>query len=277
MQVNQRCTRENPRRFPSEHENIWSGCCVACRLVAVALLEPWLLLYVWPMLQRRYIVSILLHTNRHEVVDIVVASIMSAQPQRKIWRLWVLNDILHNASSGMPNVWRFRQIIEQHLERIFSHFGDVHRSFEGRIKAEQLKTQVLAVLALWHDRIIFPEEMIASLRGQLEPRQMNVEPGAEDTSKAPIELQKPSSGFIKAGWQAVGLGNDENLVESMEGEEPAASAVESSGTDSDLDGEPLIFSEDELEMPTPNGSDEPGQERKTMPAIGSIKFSIKKS
>lgn len=63
---------------------------------------------------------------------------------RKIARLHLVSDILHNATS-LPHAWVYRATFERRLTTVFDHLGDVYLSFPGRMKAEQFKIQVTNV------------------------------------------------------------------------------------------------------------------------------------
>ena len=47
-----------------------------------------------------------------EVVDLIVMSLVGpeATVQKKIARLYLVSDILHNSSSGRTNVWKYRHL-----------------------------------------------------------------------------------------------------------------------------------------------------------------------
>lgn len=82
-----------------------------------------------------------------QVVDILVASLTldSTPVPRKIARLSLISDILHNSSASIPNAWVYRSTFERKLPQVFDHLGDIYLSFPGRMKAEQFKMQVVNV------------------------------------------------------------------------------------------------------------------------------------
>lgn len=49
-----------------------------------------------------------------KIVDIIVASLCSPETPiaTKIARLYLISDILHNSSSGLSNVWKYRQLYD---------------------------------------------------------------------------------------------------------------------------------------------------------------------
>lgn len=71
---------------------------------------------------------------------------------RKIARLHLVSDILHNSASPLPNVWKYRLAFEKRLPAVFTHLNIVCQSldaYSGKISADVFKAQVHAVLDVW--------------------------------------------------------------------------------------------------------------------------------
>ncbi|MBW0582109.1 hypothetical protein O181_121824 [Austropuccinia psidii MF-1] len=83
-----------------------------------------------------------------EVAEIIVQSLMIDMTPipRKLARLYVISDILHNSSNSLPNVWKYRQILEKLLPDVFDHLNLIYRLFPGRIKAKTFKKQICAIV-----------------------------------------------------------------------------------------------------------------------------------
>lgn len=64
---------------------------------------------------------------------------------RKIARLHLVSDILHNSATSIPNAWVYRSTLEVKLPAVFDHLGEIYLSFPGRMKAEQFRMQVINV------------------------------------------------------------------------------------------------------------------------------------
>jgi len=79
-----------------------------------------------------------------QIADLLVCSLTidTTPVPRKLARLHLISDILHNASASLPNAWVYRSIFEKRLEKVFDHLGDVYQSFPGRMKAEQFRGMV---------------------------------------------------------------------------------------------------------------------------------------
>ncbi|KAG8863521.1 hypothetical protein FRB96_008261 [Tulasnella sp. 330] len=107
-----------------------------------------------------------------EVVDVIIGSLLvpgTAVP-RKIARLHLVCDILHNSAATIPNAWKFRQEFQSRLPAVFDHLSDIRKSFPGRITAETFKKQVLGVVEVWEDWIVFPPDFTGELRERLDGR-----------------------------------------------------------------------------------------------------------
>ncbi|CAD6887306.1 unnamed protein product [Tilletia laevis] len=104
-----------------------------------------------------------------QVVDVLCQSLLipSTPIPRKIARLYVVSDILHNSASPMPNVWKYRLVLEKRLPEVFEHLGDVGRSFPSRIKAESWKQMVGNVLSAWEAWLVFPSGVLEGLGAAL--------------------------------------------------------------------------------------------------------------
>lgn len=105
-----------------------------------------------------------------EVSEIIIASLLvdSTPVPRKVARLHLICDILHNSAASVPNAWKFRQEFQSRLGIVFDHLANIYHSFPGRITAETFKKQILSVVELWEDWIVFPPDFTSELRSRLE-------------------------------------------------------------------------------------------------------------
>jgi U2-associated protein SR140 len=105
-----------------------------------------------------------------QVANIIVNSLVvdSTAVPRKMARLWLISDILHNSAVPLPHAWKYRQEFQQRLGVVFDHFSAIYHSFEGRLKADTFKRQVLAVVEVWDDWIVFPPEQTSLWKDRLE-------------------------------------------------------------------------------------------------------------
>lgn len=114
-------------------------------------------------------------------MDIIIASLLvpeTAVP-RKVARLHLICDVLHNSAAPLPMAWKFRQEFQARLGLVFDHMCTIYHSFPGRITAETFKKQILGVVEIWEDWIVFSPEFTKELRDRLD--------GKEDTDKSATE------------------------------------------------------------------------------------------
>ncbi|KAG7098780.1 hypothetical protein E1B28_000687 [Marasmius oreades] len=106
----------------------------------------------------------------HEVADIIVASLLVDETPvpRKVARLHLICDILHNSAASVPSAWKFRQEFQARLGIVFDHMANIYHSFPGRITAETFKKQITSIVDVWEDWIVFPPDFTSELRERLE-------------------------------------------------------------------------------------------------------------
>jgi len=63
---------------------------------------------------------------------------------------------------------------------VFDHMANIYHSFPGRMTADTFKKQILAVVEVWEDWIVFPPEFTAELRQRLEGVSAPLETKAEE-------------------------------------------------------------------------------------------------
>jgi U2-associated protein SR140 len=96
--------------------------------------------------QRSKILEAMVYSIDHsesaeEIVDCIAESlaILETPPYKKIARLYLISDILHNCSVKVTNVSFFRKGFQSRLVDIFHDIHDTYNDIEGRLKAEQFK------------------------------------------------------------------------------------------------------------------------------------------
>nr|XP_019009713.1 U2-associated protein SR140 [Kwoniella pini CBS 10737]OCF48494.1 U2-associated protein SR140 [Kwoniella pini CBS 10737] len=124
-----------------------------------------------------------------EVAEIVCRSVrLDATPvPRKMARLHLISDILHNSASSLPNVWKYRQAFESRLPPVFAHLSTVYQSllaYSGKISADVFRGQVFNVLEIWERWIVFNSETAEYLRGLLDGTKSLITPGDPKMTKA---------------------------------------------------------------------------------------------
>lgn len=197
-----------------------------------------------------------------EVSDIIISSLLvdGTPVPRKIARLHLICDILHNSAAPVPSAWKFRQEFQSRLGIVFDHFATIYHSFPGRITAETFKKQITAVVDIWEDWIVFPPDFTAELRARLDgtTRADLNEPKAEDdasvaaakaqssyVSKFKAKSFQPAQEVIKVAPDVIDDADDLDgaPIEDMDVDgEPLD--VDGTPLDDDVDGVPLDHGED---------------------------------
>lgn len=144
---------------------------------AVSLLGVWPSVLNMPKLRRRYahaFNSALQHFSSFnvylQVSDIIISSLLvdGTPVPRKVARLHLICDILHNSAAPLPMAWKFRQEFQSRLGLVFDHLSTIYHSFPGRITAETFKKQITGIVDIWEDWIVFPPDFTTELRIRLE-------------------------------------------------------------------------------------------------------------
>ncbi|TFK44403.1 hypothetical protein BDQ12DRAFT_672925 [Crucibulum laeve] len=176
----------------------------------------------------------------HEVADIIVSSLLvdgTAVP-RKVARLHLICDILHNSAASVPSAWKFRQEFQSRLGIVFDHLANIYHSFPGRITAETFKKQITTVVDIWEDWIVFPPDFTAELRQRLEGAAVapEEEKPLEKAESHSDTAEKHASRFKASSFQPA-TEAVVNAHNSSDGEPMDVSDAEDEGIK--VDGEPI--------------------------------------
>ncbi|BEJ14757.1 hypothetical protein CspHIS471_0405240 [Cutaneotrichosporon sp. HIS471] len=169
-----------------------------------------------------------------EVTQIICRSLCVEETPipRKIARLHLVSDILHNSSSTLPNVWRYRQSFETRLPTVFEHFATIHNrllEYSGTLSANVFIQQVDAVLDIWERWMVLTSEIQSQLRRLLH---------GECTLASLAEPQAP----VEPELEAIPVVKSAGFKSSFKRVDPSTRAVAPSPVTSvaaDLDGEPV--------------------------------------
>jgi U2-associated protein SR140 len=194
-----------------------------------------------------------------EVADIIIASLLvdGTPVPRKVARLHLICDILHNSAAPLPMAWKFRQEFQSRLGIVFDHLSTIYHSFPGRITAETFKKQITSVIDVWEDWIVFPPEFTAELRARLEGMQKPEQKEAsvdrslratpEKDSSAAFVNKFKSSSFVPAATTAAAEDDDgEPMDEGSDSDDLDGAPIDDvDGVPvDDVDGEPLMSTTD---------------------------------
>ena len=185
-----------------------------------------------------------------EIIDCISESLSILQTPltKKIARLYLISDILHNCSvKGVPNVSYYRKGFQTKLPEVFSDLNQCYSNIESRIRAEAFKQRVMNCFRAWEDWALYPQDFLIKLQNIFLGFVMTA--ANKEDIKEPIEEQEPTkdntdeeddddvdgvpldgAAFLKAAQKSgnAGASSKRPLVKNDDSEE-----------DSDVDGVPL--------------------------------------
>ncbi|EIW83124.1 hypothetical protein CONPUDRAFT_136269 [Coniophora puteana RWD-64-598 SS2] len=169
-----------------------------------------------------------------EISDVIITSLLvdSTPVPRKVARLYLICDILHNSAAPVPSAWKFRQEFQSRLGIVFDHFAAIYHSFPGRITANTFKKQITSIIDIWEDWIVFPPEFTAELRARLDGvSHAEYQPKAEEAQPTAAETEANFASRFKS----------KSFQPAAEAEGPALTIDNyvGSGNAADVDGEPI--------------------------------------
>ncbi|KAG5513301.1 hypothetical protein PMAC_001364 [Pneumocystis sp. 'macacae'] len=159
------------------------------------------------------------HANAaDEIVEILISSLIQPYTSisTKIARLYLVSDILHNSSIAIPNVWKYRQLLEQNLSVVFLHFSEIYKSFDGRIKADNFRRQIVNITNAWESWIVFGQGVLENFleifldKKKSDLKKKNLSNVSEINRSS--EITKVVSG--KSAWKRISdnLNNDSSNI-----------------------------------------------------------------
>ncbi|THV02453.1 hypothetical protein K435DRAFT_354718 [Dendrothele bispora CBS 962.96] len=170
----------------------------------------------------------------HEVADIIVASLLvdGTPVPRKVARLYLICDILHNSAASVPSAWKFRQEFQARLGIVFDHMANIYHSFPGRITAETFKKQITSIVDIWEDWIVFSPDFTSELRARLEGVPVQSDSAPAITQKAEDKPVAHASRFKASSFQEA---TSEPPTENVH----PVTRIDALSTSNDVDGVPL--------------------------------------
>ena len=174
-----------------------------------------------------------------EIVDCIAESLSILQTPltKKIARLYLISDILHNCSvKGVPNVSFYRQGFQSKLPEIFTDLNQCYQSIESRIRAEAFKQRVINCFRAWEDWALYPQDFLIKLQnifmgfvGKIEEK---VESEEEDDDVDGVPLD--GAALLKTAAQKASGTPQRNI-----GTPVSRLSRREDSDDSDVDGVPL--------------------------------------
>ncbi|KAM9349012.1 LOW QUALITY PROTEIN: U2 snRNP-associated SURP motif-containing protein [Symphorus nematophorus] len=91
-------------------------------------------------------------------------SLLQTPLQKKIARLYLVSDILHNSCAKVAGASYYRKYFETKLTQIFEDLSAAHKNIQARLQAEQFKQKVMSCFRAWEDWAIYPEPYLIHLQ-----------------------------------------------------------------------------------------------------------------
>ncbi|XP_041975615.1 U2 snRNP-associated SURP motif-containing protein [Aricia agestis] len=85
------------------------------------------------------------------------------RPQRRVARLYLLSDVLHNAGAKLTNASAYRAAFQSRLVDIMRHMHAAWAALEGRSAREGFRTRVTRVLQAWADWAVYPTDFLVHI------------------------------------------------------------------------------------------------------------------
>ena len=160
-----------------------------------------------------------------DIVACIAESLSTIQTPlpKKIARLYLVSDLLHNAGAKVPFAFSFRKTFQNKLVEIF---GDLHTAYESadyRMKKEQFKSRVMSCFRAWEQWAIYPNDFIIYLQnvffGLVKPKDDKSDD--EDIEGEPVSLVDQLDGEPIINEEAAGLLSSLYGKQTVASKEPA--------------------------------------------------------
>ncbi|KAJ8670800.1 hypothetical protein QAD02_002059 [Eretmocerus hayati] len=126
-----------------------------------------------------------------EICDCITESLAnsSTPANKKVARLYLISDILHNCGVKVTNATIYRKAFEARLMEIFNEVHLSYKQFDSRLKAEGFKIRVMRIFRAWEEWAVYPREFLVRLQntflGLIQPTEPEPD-NEEDIDGAPL-------------------------------------------------------------------------------------------
>lgn len=170
-------------------------------------------------------------------------------PHRRVARLYLLSDILHNAGAKLTNASAYRAAFQQRLAEIMRNCQQAWARMPSRLQQEGFRARVTRILQAWADWAVYPTDFLLHINdiflGQDKERRPSTEAGVGGAG-AVEEAVSPRSDASSSSWEGGARGplDGAALRRLAAGREPHAPAlpppdIDGVPVDEDIDGVPL--------------------------------------
>ncbi|XP_058175187.1 U2 snRNP-associated SURP motif-containing protein [Anopheles ziemanni] len=173
--------------------------------------------------------------------------------KKKVARLYLISDILHNSAVKVQNASFFRKAMEKNLLDIFRNLNGYYMQLDSRLKAEGFKSRVMGVFRAWEEWTIYPREFLLKLQHTflgIQPveKQPEEEPEEEKEDEDLDGIPLDGAALLKSAMLC-GMASEENRTPLIK--------HDIYSDEDDIDGMPLA--DDDIDgIPLDNAADELG-------------------
>nr|XP_020454418.1 U2 snRNP-associated SURP motif-containing protein-like isoform X1 [Monopterus albus]XP_020454419.1 U2 snRNP-associated SURP motif-containing protein-like isoform X1 [Monopterus albus]XP_020454420.1 U2 snRNP-associated SURP motif-containing protein-like isoform X1 [Monopterus albus]XP_020454421.1 U2 snRNP-associated SURP motif-containing protein-like isoform X1 [Monopterus albus]XP_020454422.1 U2 snRNP-associated SURP motif-containing protein-like isoform X1 [Monopterus albus]XP_020454423.1 len=179
-----------------------------------------------------------------EVVGVIAESFSLLQTplQKKIARLYLVSDVLHNSCAKVAGASYYRKYFEARLPQLFGDLYAVHRSIQSRLQAEQFRQKVMSCFRAWEDWAIYPEPYLIHLQNIF----LGFAKAGEELTEAAEEESSDLDGAPMESTPIDGLPLDRAPVDDLDGCPLGWDPLDGVPVD-DIDGVPLGVTIDDID------------------------------
>ncbi|CAO1333336.1 unnamed protein product [Diamesa tonsa] len=101
-----------------------------------------------------------------EICECIAESLMNPETpiHKKISRIYLVSDILHNCTVKVQNASFFRKAMEKNLVDMFKGLNDSYKSLESRLKAEGFKVRIMQIFRTWEEWAVYSRDFLIRLQ-----------------------------------------------------------------------------------------------------------------
>uniref|UniRef100_G3QBW7 Zgc:163098 n=1 Tax=Gasterosteus aculeatus TaxID=69293 RepID=G3QBW7_GASAC len=174
-------------------------------------------------------------------------SLLQTPLQKKIARLYLVSDILHNSCAKVAGASYYRKYFETKLTQIFGDLNAAHKNIQARLQAEQFKQKVTSCFRAWEDWAIYPEPYLIHLQNIF----LGFAKAVEELKETAEEVSVFIDGAPMDSAPIDGLPLHRDPVDDLDGCPLGWDPLDGVPVD-DLDGVPLAVAMDDIDgMPPP--------------------------
>uniref|UniRef100_UPI0037E96C7B U2 snRNP-associated SURP motif-containing protein isoform X2 n=1 Tax=Semicossyphus pulcher TaxID=241346 RepID=UPI0037E96C7B len=166
-------------------------------------------------------------------------SLLQTPLQKKIARLYLVSDVLHNSCAKVAGASYYRKYFESKLTQIFGDLNAAQKNIQARLQAELFKQKVMSCFRAWEDWAIYPEPYLIHLQ--------NIFLGYAKAEEEPTETAEDvSSDLDGAPMDSSTLGSNTAPADDLDGCPMGWDPLDGVPVD-DIDGVPLGVHIDDID------------------------------